>query len=86
MNWLIWNVPKLLQTPAQSPDLNPIEHLWAILKRRVHKAGVKSKQELKTVVQAEWNKISSETCLKLANSMKNKCQAVIKAKGYALKY
>ena len=43
--WLIWNVPKQLRT-AQSPDLHPIEHIWAVLKTNVHKHHSSSKQEL----------------------------------------
>ena len=84
--WLIWNVPKQLKTPAQSPDLNLIEHLWVRLKRQVSSKNVSSKTELKQVVTEEWNKIQPSTCKRLVNSMQRRCVSVLKARGYSSTY
>lgn len=84
--WLIWNVAKQLRTPPQSADLNPIEHLWAILKRRIRKSQVKSKHDLRRVITEEWEKITPDICKRLICSMQRRCEAVIKAKGYSTKY
>ncbi|KAJ4426656.1 hypothetical protein ANN_26454 [Periplaneta americana] len=78
-HWLILNVPKQLHTPCQSPDLNPIEHLWSTLKENVHKNTISSKEHLKTVVR----KFTPQQCKTLVISMQTRCQAVIKARGYA---
>ena len=80
--WLIWNIHKQLNTPAQSPDLKPIEHLWVILKRGVHKL----KNHLKRVVIREWEVISLEICRNLVNFMHSCFVSVIRAKGYKNKY
>ena len=83
--WLIWIIPKWLKMPALSLDLNPIEHLWAILKRGVHKVSIKT-NHLKRVVIWEWEAISCKTCRNLVNSMHRQFVSFIRAKGYATKY
>ena len=72
--------------PTQSLHLNPIEHLWAIFEKGVHKVSIKSKDHLKRVVIQEWETISPEICRNLVNSMHRRCVSVIRAKGYATKY
>jgi len=77
-----------LPWPAQSPDLNPIEHLWDILGRKVHehKPHPKNLTELSNVLQSEWLKISNNDLEKLVNSMPRRVGAVIKNKGYPTEY
>ena len=66
-NWIAQKRVKVLSDwPSQSPDLNPIEHLWSELKRRRSKRSVhpKNLRELEEVLQEEWRKITSETYIK----------------------
>ena len=77
----------LLWTP-QSPDLNPIEHLWEILKRGLasYERAPGGILELWERVQDEWEKIDIEICQKLIESLPKRVEAVIKAKGGYTKY
>jgi DDE superfamily endonuclease len=74
--------------PAQSPDINPIEHLWHILKMALkeYPEPPKGAHELWDRVVVEWSKIPVETCQKLIESMPRRIAAVIKAKGGHTKY
>jgi hypothetical protein len=78
----------ILSWPAQSPDLNPIEHLWDHLKRKLgeYERAPGGILELWERVQVEWDKIEPEVCQKLIESMPRRVEAVLKAKGGYTKY
>ncbi len=54
----------LLKWPPQSPDLNPIEHLWDVVEREIHIMDVQptNLQQLCDAIMSIWTKISEE-CL-----------------------
>ena len=83
---IVFKTPHQLHTPPQSPDMNPIEHLWDELGRRVRKHAITSKTQLKEILLKEWREIGSEITGKLVGSMQTRLKMVIHRKGKPTKY
>ena len=87
LDFLADNGLQTLPWPAQSPDLNPIENLWAIIKARLKKNfGIPTKNELIDQIFTIWNDIDSELCEKLSDSMIKRLEEVLEKKGNPINY
>ena len=74
-NWIVssW--------PANSPDLNPIENLWALIKIKIRKIRHKTIDELKENIQKVWDDILTESAKSLIQSMTDRLQTCIELQG-----
>ncbi|KAJ1310446.1 hypothetical protein OPQ81_007179 [Rhizoctonia solani] len=83
VNWLNNHGIKVMDWPPYSPDLNPIENLWAEIKRRLgtYEFPPQSIHELWERVQAEWDGIKPKYCRKLVESMPRRMKQVLDRKG-----
>ncbi|CEG76926.1 hypothetical protein RMATCC62417_11752 [Rhizopus microsporus] len=79
---------KKMSWPAQSPDLNPIENLWSIMKKRVNAVYpyTKSQQVVEVVLESVWREFTPEAINKLIDSMPRRVKDVIEARGGPTKY
>jgi hypothetical protein len=79
---------EVIEWPAQSPDLNPIEHLWFYLKKKLgeYENPPKGITELWERVEMEWNNIPASVCQNLIESMHRRVAAVLAAKRGYTKY
>ena len=77
---------ELLEWAPQSPDLNPIEHVWAFMKKKLKLSPAKNLQELKVKLVQIWNEIPLEFIQKLIKGMFKRSYEVFKAKGGHISY
>ncbi|KAG2468185.1 TCB1 transposase, partial [Polypterus senegalus] len=84
--WLQDNSVNVLEWPSQSPELNPIEHLWKDLKMAVYRLFPSNLMELERCCKEECVKLAKDRCAKLVASYSKRLEAVIAAKGASTKY
>jgi hypothetical protein len=72
---------QILLHPAQSPDLNPIESIWEIMKQRLRGGSWKTVDEFKAAIQREWDRVTQSQIRKRISEMRWRCKQVIALDG-----
>jgi transposase len=74
--------------PAMSPDLNPIDHIWDILGRRieVREPLVQNIRQLEASFHREWQQLSQQDIRCLTGGMRRRIEAVIQARVDCTRY
>ena len=81
--WFEDNSIRVLDWPAQSPDLNPIEHLWNEMDcyLRHLKIPVRTQDQVWDAIQKIWVELGNDVCKKLVDTMPARINDVIRANG-----
>lgn len=85
-DWLLDEQIDVLTWPAQSPDLNPIEHLWNDVKVKIGQKKFKNSNDLWAGIKEAWYSIPQSRCQKLVESLPRRCQETLKNRGHPTKY
>lgn len=80
-------IPNIKNWPSLSPDLNPIENVFGLLKRKLALEPPQSEAELATKVPEVWEAVCTKgLCRHLYKSMGSGCEKVIANQGCRISY
>jgi transposase len=84
--WKAENGVKNIDWPSASPDVNPIENVWNLVKMSLQKKKLKTPRSLARAIKRQWKTLPQELAVKLVDSMKNRVSDVIENKGDFILY
>ncbi|MBN3283396.1 STXB5 protein, partial [Polyodon spathula] len=74
--WMEDHQIKTLSWPAQSPDLNPIENLWNVIKRKMDGHKPSNKAELLEFLRQEWHKVTQHQYIRDSSFSRSRSSSV----------
>jgi UDP-N-acetylglucosamine 2-epimerase len=86
---------EVMDWPPHSPDLNPIENLWALLKAEIYKLRpdlihMRNNEETKAILvetaQLAWDQLNLEHLEHLSETMPHRVEAIIESQGWYTQY
>ncbi len=69
-----------------SPDVNPIENLWEMVRKPLEKKLFKKRESLENAIKRQWKALPKKLAVKLVESMENRVSELIERKGAFLSY
>jgi hypothetical protein len=77
----------VMDWPGNSPNLNPIENLWSIMKKKLKEDHtITSLNKLQDAIKKMWVQLPNDLMMKLAQSMPRRLRMCIENKGQMTKY
>ena len=84
--WFSENNINVISWPGNSPDMNPIEHVWDYIDRKICNQNFNNLDELYNEIQRIWFSIPHDFIKSLIDSMTRRLNALIAARGGTTKY
>ena len=84
--WRSNNSIQRIDWPSMSPDLNPIENVWKLLKMNLAKKNLQTYKALVSAIKKEWKNFPKDLTINLVRSMENRISDVISNKGDFIMY
>lgn len=85
-NWKKEHKIQCIDWPANSPDINPIENTWGLMKTILSGEKFKNVEQWKERIEEIWENFTDEYMLALVESMPGRLEAVIKNQGKVINY
>lgn len=76
----------LIEWPPWSPDLNPIENVWNVLKAHVYARFPQTMEEMELFIHEEWANLDLKFISRICRSMPRRLQLLLDNNGHKISY